>query len=526
MADNVQVKSMKFSLEHYPLLPFCLAYIAGIAVADLLDGPDCPLCLLVAIIVSVALPLLIRKPFIQQFLIVPPFFFVGMVAWQLKVRAEKVDYPMGFGTYETVVIGEPVEKENSLVMDLEILSGKYKSRKARAYFSKHSSMGNDPLEIGVGDGLVVNCKLQKPENFRWDQGGNFNYERYMMAKGIPFVTYISKGKWSKKSLSLEGISVLDRARIEAARIRHSLVEKMGNLGMEDDRLAIAAAMSLGDRSKIRTETKIVYSISGASHILALSGTHLSVIYMLIAAWGGRHRLRIWKELSVLMIIWIYVFLVGMPPSAVRSAIMITMMSLAYLTYRDRHLINSIVVAALISSIANPFAIFDISTQMSFASITSIALLREPLNGILYEKFGQNGGILGKLWTLTCLSVSAQIGTAPLVAYYFGQLPTFGVLTNFVAIPGTTLILYLSVAILIIPVWLFLGPIVSILVKVLDKIILYLNGFLDFAASLSYSSITVEIRSSLQLLLIYFITLIIIIFLRTKLWPRGAAPKAT
>ena len=242
----------------------------------------------------------------------------------------------------------------------------------------------------------------------------------------------------------EELTSIDKTLLYSQSLRNNLERKLQELQIKDQDYAIMAAMALGDKSELGQETKENYSISGASHILAVSGLHISIIFQaFILLLGGKRRSILSISLPIIAI-WTYVIFIGMPASALRSATMISIYSFALLAKKDALSVNNLAFAYCIMLFINPLYLFDISFQMSFVAVLSILTLY-PL--IVQQSHPHHVGVKW-IWNVFCVSLSAQIGTFPLIAYYFGRYSCYGVLTNFVAIPGATLILYLSMLLLL------------------------------------------------------------------------------
>ncbi len=226
------------------------------------------------------------------------------------------------------------------------------------------------------------------------------------------------------------LSSFDRTLLNAQAFRSEVSQKMQSLGIKDQDFAVISAMTLGDKSSLSQETKDIYSISGASHVLAVSGLHIGIIFQLfILLLGGRRR-SVLATIVSMIAIWAYVLFIGMPASAVRSATLISICCFALLAHKDAISINNLCLAYVIMLLFNPLYLFDISFQMSFSAIFSI-LLFVP-------------GIRSSWWKgMFCMSLAAQIGTMPIIVYYFGRISCYSLFTGFIAIPAATLILYLS-----------------------------------------------------------------------------------
>ena len=301
---------------------------------------------------------------------------------------------------------------------------------------------------------------------------------------------------------------------------------MREMQISDQDYAVITAMALGDKTALDAETKDAYSIAGTSHVLAVSGLHIGIIFQLfILLLGGRKKSILTICLSTIAI-WSYVVLIGMPASAVRSATMISIYSFAILAQKDALSVNNLAVAYIIMLFISPLYLFDISFQMSFLAVLSILVFFPSISSVFHFSRTWSRWI----WNLLCLSIAAQIGTIPLVAFYFGRISCYSLLTSFIAIPSATFILYLcAILFLLSPiVWLFslswlswfawLGTFASTLqhlaVRCLVSITQFDNTIFRLTTMLPGASIENIHLSLLELLLIYIT--IILIFLLVKM----------
>lgn len=318
------------------------------------------------------------------------------------------------------------------------------------------------------------------------------------------------------------LSLLDRARLNITDKRQSIEKQIQHLCITDQDLAVVSAMVLGDKSALSQETKESYSRSGASHILAVSGLHIGIIFQLfIILLGGKRHRKINIGLSTTAV-WMYVVFIGMPASAVRSAVMISCYGFVEISYRRGSPINTLAFAYVLMLLINPLSLFDISFQMSFLAVFSILLVFPPL----YKVYVPAHRISRWVWGLLCVSLAAQLGTIPLIAYYFGRISCYSLLTSLIAIPAATAILYLCAMMLVISLiatlpilHTFALPILQITAKVLVSITQAANTAFELTARMPGASIE-NIHISLpQLLLIYLILVLgYLLYRRThKMW---------
>ena len=276
--------------------------------------------------------------------------------------------------------------------------------------------------------------------------------------------------------------------------RTLLLERLQSSGLSGDQYAIVAAMALGDKSALTPELKDTYAKTGASHILALSGLHLGIIYALLSMLIVGRRWQMITQVAIILSIWAFVFLVGMSASVVRSAVMLTVYALLALGHRQKMSVNTLAFTALVLLMFNPLSLFDVGFQMSFIAVFSILVWMPLLMSVFPPDYLQTHRAVRWLWAMVAVSVAAQMGVAPLIAYYFGRFSTYFLLTNFIVVPTATLILWLAPVVLLIPSCAYL----------LLYIVSLLNIILTFLARLPLASIDNLHPTTLQVAMIYVI----------------------
>lgn len=409
---------------------------------------------LMALCLTVEL-LLRRKPYTQSLLLLIAVFIGGMALADRAKRQEafpfKGDNPM---TYEAVVTAEPQVRGKTLLCDLAVVSieGKQlgKAINVKAHILR-DTITNDWRSIKLGTGIEARSTMERLQNYR---KSNFDYVRWLHSHGFRASTFIFATDWRTAKVSLKPMTTLERLRLKAMGIRQKLTARL-NLGNdEQQQTAIVAAMVLGDKQALDQDTKDTFSVSGASHVLALSGLHLSIIYFILTMLTGRRsRRRVLSQTIILFSLWLYVLLVGMAPSIMRSAIMLSIYSLCLVGGREKASVNTICLAAICLTVANPLCVWDLGFQLSFLAVLSIVVLSHPISHWL-PKSGELTGIgaidkaIRAVWSTMSVSLASQIGTAPLVAYYFGRFSCYFLLTNLIVVPCATVIIYCAIAVLL------------------------------------------------------------------------------
>ena len=290
------------------------------------------------------------------------------------------------------------------------------------------------------------------------------------------------------------VSRLDRSKTYFLERRAKLLDRLSESGVDGSAYAVVAAMALGDKSQLTRELKDAYAISGASHILALSGLHLGIIYTLLSLLLSRRRWQVTTQVVIIVSIWLFVFLVGLSASVVRSAVMVTVYALLSLGHRDKLSVNTLAFAAIVMLLFNPLSLFDVGFQLSFMAVLAILLFYPLFENLWSQPFLLDHRVFRWLWTMLAVSCAAQIGVAPLIAYYFGRFSCYFLLANLVVVPAAALILYLSLSVLLIP------SLAYLLIYIVDT----LNQLLVSIAALPGASIEGLHPTPLQVWMVYVI----------------------
>ena len=409
-----------------------------------------------------------------------------------KVRQRlSIDWPDQRTTFDAVVISEPVAKEKVVVVDLLTLQGHRKLR-GRLVRDPHSE------QVRLGDGLQICAYINKVH--AW-QSGHFDYQRYMACHGFSGELWVQSGDWQQKQLSLAGLSLLERTQLRFLLWRHQLLDHYRQWGVTDKAYGILAAMTLGEKSELDATLKDTYSQVGASHILALSGLHLMIIYTVITLLVGWRRFRTVTQVLVVLSMWAFAFLVGMSSSVVRAAFMISIYALLSLGHRERMSVNTLAFTAIVMLLVNPLSLYDMGFQLSFMAVLAILLFYPMLERVIPLHLQMEHRWLKALWGLVSVSLAAQIGTAPLIAYYFERFATWFLLSNLVVIPLATLLLYLTLLSICTCWW---SGLQALLVTALSAIVVFMNYLLEVISHLPLCSIEGIHLSMLQLACVYLL----------------------
>ncbi len=469
-----------------PLLRLAVCLMAGIVIGNNVEAGHWLLPVLAGAVVLALL--LWKKALLQSVAIAVCFVLLGWLLTARQKESLRVQWPEEEVKYEAVVLSEPQEKPKTMAVDIMLVKS---GQKLKGYFYKDERSRG----LRIGDGLSIQSRIR--ENSNWHRGA-FDYRRYLEIHGFTGSTFVSSWKWQKVRVSLEGLSRLERTKLYFLRLRTRLLKRLAVDESSGDQYAVVAAMALGDKSALTKELKEVYAVTGASHVLALSGLHLGIIYTLLSLLIIGRRWQMVSQMLIVLCIWAFVFLVGMSTSVVRSATMLTVYALLSLGYRDKMTVNTLAFTAIVMLMVHPLSLYDVGFQMSFMAVLAILVFMPLLEGLFPTEYLLTHQSVRWLWSMVAVSVSAQIGVAPLIAYYFGRFSTFFLLTNFIVIPAATLILWLSPVVLLFPSLAYL----------LLYIVKCLNTVLGQMAAWPGASIEALHPTVLQTVMIYVVILCI------------------
>lgn len=215
---------------------------------------------------------------------------------------------------------------------------------------------------------------------------------------------------------------------------------------------LVKALLTGDKSDLPKEITGIFRDSGASHVLALSGLHLGVLYLLLtrltSPLGNSPKARKSRCSLIIVAALFYSIMTGATPSIIRAFLFITINETARLLGRKRDPVRVLLAALTVQLALKPDVISSVGFQLSYMAMAGIFLLYPTLERIYPAPSGSRLSRFNpfrKIWNAAMLSISCQIFTGPIAWYYFHTFPKYFILTNLVALPLTSAIMTLSVA---------------------------------------------------------------------------------
>jgi competence protein ComEC len=264
----------------------------------------------------------------------------------------------------------------------------------------------------------------------------FEYKKYLKRKHIEYQVYLSKEIESTERNDLNLVEKLHQYRLMVLR-------NIDKTEMSEKTKEFLKGIILADRTEIDAVTVQDFNKSGMVHFLAISGTHIVVIFGMFYFLLIRFiplKLRKYAVILSLAFIWIFAAFIGFGNSVLRSCIMLSVYFIFVLLQRKPDLLHSLALSAFFILIGDTQQFFDVGFQLSFLAVLGIYWLNQPL----LKYFPKQDNYLKKLlFNTITISLSAQLATLPLVLYYFHQFSFISIIANIVIVPFSEIIIVFS-----------------------------------------------------------------------------------
>ena len=340
------------------------------------------------------------------------------------------------------------------------------------YLGKDSSYRN----LSYGSRLVINKPLQEIKNS--GNPGGFDYKRYSLFHGITHQVFLTRKDY-------EILPELNRSRfqqfINTIRAGVLKILRKNIDGVKES--GLAEALLIGYKDDLDKTLVQSYSNTGVVHVIAISGLHLGLIYWLLiqlfSPLKKYQRMKWIRPLLILAGLWLFSLLAGAQPSVIRSAVMFSCIVIGQSFERKSSIYNTLAFSAFILLCVNPYWLWDVGFQLSYAAVFSIVIFMRPIYNWFYIK----NKALDFLWKLNAVTLAAQVFTLPVSIYHFHQYPNYFLLTNFLAVPLSSLILLGEIFLCMIA---FVPALALLTGKVLSWLIYFMNSYIERIERLPFS----------------------------------------
>ena len=326
-------------------------------------------------------------------------------------------------------------------------------------------------ELNIGASYATKHKfvaIQKPKN-----PFQFNYNKYLKERQVHHQVY---------SIQTELLAIESNSKTLSSfadNFRKIINSKLIKAGFRPDALSIINALLLGQRQDISPEIYNNYVNAGTIHILAVSGLHVGIVFLILGfLLQPLHRFKYGKHFIkptiIVLFLWGFAIVAGLSPSVTRAVSMFSIIAIAQHLKRPTNIYNTITISAFIILLINPIFIFDIGFQMSYLAVLAIVSI-QPL---LYKLWQPKNYLVDKPWQIFTVTLAAQLGVAPISLFYFHQFPGLFFVSNLVIIPFLGLILGFGLLVIFLAL---IDKLPNFLVENFGFVIDCLNSFIAWIA---------------------------------------------
>lgn len=409
-------------------------------------------------------------------------------------------------TGEAIIISNKEEKEYNNTYKIKVIkineNSKYNGTQIYLKINK-----NNTIKLEYGDKIKFEGEFIEPENQR--NYGGFNYKEYLKTIKI------------YGSVKLKKIEVIEKNKGSIIySISNKISEKIKNninKILEKEPAKIVNGIVLGDKKDIEEDIIDDFKVSGISHILAISGMHISyiiLIFELVLKKGvGKNRTKIF----IIVFLCFYMFITGFSPSIVRASVMGILLLSSSIFHRKNDVLTSMSLSLICSLVYNPFLIESIGVQFSYISTLGILLLQKNTKNIIknikFKKMKYRRKIkIGKLKTISkivdilSVTISTQIAILPITIYHFNIFGVYFLISNLIVSFIIGPILVLSLISIFFSFWSI--SIAKLITCVLNFLIYSLIIISNFISKMEFSKVYIQTPNILLIILYYFLILLI------------------
>lgn len=415
-----------------------------------------------------------RRKIILMFLISIIFSIIYLIFVNSKYQKIYSENPKNVKTYATVV-SEPKETEYYYSYEVKV-----QSKKFIMYVKKNSSE-----KIDYGTQVLLEGEYIEPQEARNYKG--FNYKEYLKTKKIYGSFKVDKFTVIKEN----NVNVFMQY---SNKIRNKIIEVTKEI-LSDETEGLMIGILIGENTEISDKITENFSKSSLSHIVAISGSHIT--YIVIGLSFVLTKSKIPKKgiyiITILGLIF-FMFITRFSPSVVRACIMGIIMLSSKIVYRKLDVLNSIAVSMLIILIDNPFAIKDIGLQLSYLGTLGIVFLNAPISKF-FKKY-----INDKIAGIISVTVSAQIAVLPITMLNFNTISTIFIISNLLALPVSGIItIYGYANVFLGMAFIELGKIFGVLLDFLTNLLIWIA---EITAKVPFATVTVTTPSIISVTAYY------------------------
>jgi competence protein ComEC len=407
--------------------------------------------------------------------------------------------------FDAVIVSDVLEKSRTRRFTARLAqvvtkSGEIKPVTGQVFlYIKKDSLFNPDIRYGHRVRMLATpVEIPPPSNPR-----EFNYSNYVARQYVFGQCFVQPEHVKILDYDPENILLAT-----AYKIREDLRGKILLFVPNERSQAIALALLIGVKDYLDDELKTAYASAGAMHVLAVSGLHVGVLYVILLFFlkplEKNHKGKLLAAFISITVIWFYTFVTGMSPSVLRAATMFSIMATSRAVSRNSSIFNSLGLSAFVLLLFDPNLLFSVGFQLSFVAVAGIAYMQPRIYSLMLFRHY----LVDKIWMITAVSIAAQVATFPMSLFYFNQFPTYFLLSNLVVIPGATLIMISGIAMLV--TGSFAVQIGKLLGWIVNGLIYGMNFMVDKIEKIPGSLVTWLYFDTPEVVMVYVVIVMVLI----------------
>ena len=376
-----------------------------------------------------------------------------------------------------IYLDNPGEKFNRYVSEIYVVDDTHAIQHSKAY----TYIATTLTDLKMGD-VILTTNKPNPIQTLYNPG-SFNFASLAQQNGFSYTLFLNNTEdWVKlKHQENRFLSTL-------LHIRKWIIDTIQSHFKDPIEAGLTEALLIGYKEDLDRQLQEQYTLTGVSHIIAVSGMHLGLIFSLLASLFNliaKRRIARYLGFSIILpFLWVFALISGAAASVLRSVMVFTVVLWGNVLLKKSGSINALLASAFILLVIRPTYINDIGFQLSYAAVLSI-LIYEPL--ITKWIYVQNK-LLKQVWTMIAITLAAQILTTPFVLFHFKQFPLLFLITNMVAVPLSNFILLFAIllcfaSILLLPT--------QFIASIIHSCIIMMNGYIEKIANIPFNSLYIQ-----------------------------------